>query len=114
MSIKLNGIKNETVTFRAEGTIPAGTPVMPSANYTVTPATSGNPFVGVAVNQSNDLVGVQLDGYVELHYSSTAPSIGFARLVADGNGGVKTDSTNGRECAVVYVNTATKTVGFLM
>ena len=114
MSIKLNGFNSKVVTFKASGDIVLGTPVRPSSNYTVSPCPASSPFVGVAVSLSNGLVGVQTNGYFELPYSSSTPSIGFARMAADGKGGLLLDSTNGRECAVVYVNTATKTVGILM
>lgn len=114
MSIKFNGIRNTIVTFKANGAIAENTPVRPSANHTVAPSTSGTAFIGVTINQSKNLVGVQVQGYFELPYSSTVPSVGFTRLAADGNGGVKIDTANGRECAIVFVDEVNKTVGFLI
>lgn len=114
MSIKLNGISNNVITFKANGNVTVGIPVRPSSNYSVVACTANSTFLGVVVNKSNDLVGVQVSGYFELPYSSTTPSIGFSKLAADGKGGLLLDSTYGRECAIVYVDTATKTVGFLM
>lgn len=114
MSIKFNGINNEVVTFKATAPIKAGTPVRPSANETVIAAPSNSPFIGVVENYSNGLVGVRIRGYFELPFSSTAPTVGFAKLATDGNGGVKIDTTYGRECAIVFVDDAAKTVGFFM
>ena len=35
-------------------------------------------------------------------------------FVADGNGGVKVDATNGSEVVVICVDTSAKTIGFIM
>lgn len=114
MSIKFNGIGNMVVTFKAAAPIKAGVPVRPSANETVAAASNSSTFVGVAESYSNGLVGVRIRGYFELPYSSNAPAIGFTKLAADGNGGVKIDTTYGRDCAIVFVDTEAQTVGFFM
>ena len=113
MSIKLNGFNSKVATFKASGDIVLGTPVRPSSNYTVSPCPASSPFLGVAVSLSNGLVGVQINSYFELPYSSTTPVVGFARLAADGNGGVVVES-GGRDCAIVYVDTINKIVGILI
>lgn len=58
---------------------------------------------------------VQIKGYVEFEYStSTVPTAGYCKLVADASGGVKVDSTNGREYLVLSIDTANKIVGFIL
>ena len=52
-------------------------------------------------------------GFVTVPYSSTEPTPGYAKLSADGTGGVKTDE-GGREYLVVSVDTAAKSVTILL
>lgn len=114
MSIKFNGLMNEVVTFKTATAITNGYPVKVSANDTVAAASNGNVFCGVAVNRSGGLQSVQLKGYVELPYTSTAPTVGYSLLVANGSGGVKVDATNGRAYLVVKVDTANGKVGIIL
>ena len=114
MCATINLISNNVVTFKASGDVTVGIPVRPSSNYSVVACPANSPFIGITVNRSKDLLGVQVSGYFEMHYSSASPTIGFSRLTADGKGGVMVDTSNGRDCAIVYIDTATKTVGFIM
>ena len=114
MSIKFNGLMNEVATFKAASQITAGTPVIVSANDTVSASSTGGAFCGVAVNYNKGLQGVQLHGYVLLSYTSTAPTVGYSLLVANGSGGVKVDATNGKAYLVVNVDTTAKTVGIIL
>lgn len=114
MSIKFNGLMNEVATFKVASKITAGTPVNVSANDTVAASASGAAFCGVAANYNNGLQGVQLRGYALLSYTSTAPTVGYSLLVANGAGGVKVDATNGKAYLVVNVDTTAKTVGVIL
>ena len=71
-------------------------------------------FCGVSVNVNGGYAGVQLCGAVTLPYTGTeAPAVGYAALAADGAGGVKV-STKGNNYLVLNVNTAAKTVSFML
>ena len=57
---------------------------------------------------------MQLAGFVTLSYSGTAPSLGYAALVADGSGGVKSAESSLRNRLVVDVDATAGTVTFLL
>ena len=116
MSVAFNGIENLVVTFQA-GTVAVGSPAAMSANNTVRNAISGTAPVGIVRNKRNDHAAVQVKGYAEMKYSgSTAPSLGWNSLVADGSGGLRVASTGetGRACLVVSLNTTNKTMGLFL
>ena len=60
------------------------------------PCSDGDMFCGVVETVAGGYAGVQIHGFVEVAYTSTAPEIGYANLVADGNGGVKVSNTGDR------------------
>jgi hypothetical protein len=115
MKVSFEGIGDQFVTFYAADGTKAGQPVKISANGTVATCTETERFAGVAVHITEDgFATVQTKGYVTLTYSGdTAPVIGFGKLIADGTGGVKTDS-NGGEFLIAEVDAIGKTVGFFM
>ena len=113
MTTNFNGFNEKVLTFECESKISAGTPVKMTANGKVAAAVAGDRFIGTCVYTRCGFAAVQVEGYVTLPYTSTAPTINYAKLVADGNGGVKTD-TNGSEVVVLSVDTTAKTVGFIM
>ena len=80
---------------------------------TVAPCSDGNSFCGVAMCVKDDACCVQVAGFVTVPYSSTEPTPGYAKLSADGTGGVKSDES-GREYLVVSVDTAAKSVTILL
>ena len=116
MSISFGGIGEMAVTFEATSDVQAGCPVKMSDNGKVTSCDEEDQLIGVAVYVSKDhFATVQVKGYVSLPYSGeTAPSVGFGQLSADGEGGVASDSTNGREYLIIDVDTTAETVGFYM
>lgn len=73
-------------------------------------ATAGEGFCGVISDVRGGAAAVQLRGYVEVAYTGTAPSCGWAILAADGAGGVKT-AESGHEFLVVNVDSEAGTVG---
>ena len=85
MSISFKGIGDQYVTFSAAGTAELR--------------------FGTA--------GVTMGGYVELHYTGAAPTVGYTALAADGSGGVKV-LEGGREYLVVSVDTEAQTVGLFL
>ena len=113
MSVSVNGFNENVLTFKAETTVKANTPVKVSKNDTVAPCSAGNAVCGVAVNLHAGYAGVQLSGFVTLPYTSTAPTLGFSALCADGTGGVKVGDA-GRKYLVTNVNTEKQTVSFML
>lgn len=115
-TIAFDGIGALHVTFASALTSDdEGKPVKVSADKTVALAADDNPVHGKAIKVAKDgTVTVQLKGYIEFPYTgTTAPTVGYAKLVSDGTG-VKVDGTNGREFLVVSVDTTNKIVGLFL
>ena len=111
MNISFNGFGEQVATFISQNTT-KNVPVKVSANGTVAACSAGDDFCGIAIAARNGLNSVLMGGYVEVPFSGTAPSLGYATLAADGSGGVKTVTTGGREHLVVFVGTST--VGIIL
>ena len=92
MNVSFAGFGENIATFETAAAIPAGTPVKMSANGTVAACAAGDAFIGIAVSQRGDFVGVQLKGYRNAAVTGSVP-VGWAQLVADGTGGVKAERT---------------------
>lgn len=115
MSISFGGVGELCVTFKTNGSVTKGCPVKMSANDTVAACADGDRMIGVAIDVSNDgYATVQLAGFVTMSYTGTAPTVGYAALVANGNGGLKTVSTGGGEYLVLDVDASANTVGFII
>ena len=109
MSVSTKGFCENVLTLKAASGLTAV-----SANDTVSSAGADAKFCGVGVNVNGGYAGVQLCGAVTLPYTGTeAPAVGYAALAADGAGGVKV-STKGNNYLVLNVNTAAKTVSFML
>ena len=94
-----------------------GAPVRVSAAGFAAACGKGNEIAGVvkAVSRGKDACSVQLRGFVTLPYSgTTAPSLGYNALEADGAGGVKVGDTSARERLVVEVDATAGKVTFLL
>ncbi len=113
MNISFNGYEDKVLTF-ATSSATVGAPVSLSANKTVSNAASGADIIGVAVSAKNGIAGVKMEGYIELPYTSTAPTVGFCGLVADGSNGVKVSTTSAKKYKVLSVDTTNSTVGFIL
>ena len=113
MSVAFKGFNEKSLTFNTSQTIENGSPVSMASNGAVAKTTTGNAFIGIAGSQRDDIVEVQLCGYVKASYSSTAPGVGTVTLGADGSGGVKVVSSGGTSCLVVSVNETDHTVEFI-
>ena len=114
MNVSFNGFGDKLVTFLNNGA-QQGVVVKVSAAGTVAPCSAGNAFDGVAAFVDGSYAGVHLRGFVTVAYSGvTAPTVGHTKLVADGDGGVKVDATNGKEYLVVGVDTTAKLATILM
>lgn len=113
MKISLDGFNNKSATLVAAAGTEKGDIVSLSNNLTVSTASQGAAFCGVCEDVRDGYATVLLEGYTRVSYSSTAPSLGFAVLAADGSGGVKT-AQSGRTCLVVEVDTVSNTIGIIM
>ena len=91
----------------------AGELVKMSANNTVAVCAEDDRFCGVCIHSDSATADVQLKGYVEVEYTGTAPTVGYAKLLAAAAGKVAAD-TDGAEYLVLKVDTANKIVGFIM
>ena len=116
MKVSFEGIGECVATFYNSTSAPAqaGQPVKVGESGTVAACSDGEAFLGVAVAADGDFSAVQLQGFVTLPYTGSAPTPGFVTLGADGSGGVKTVGTGGRGCWVIQVDTAASTVGFML
>ena len=89
MSVSTKGFCENVLTLKAASGLTADVPVAVSANYTVSSAGA------------------------DAKFCTEAPAVGYAALAADGAGGVKV-STKGNNYLVLNVNTAAKTVSFML
>lgn len=113
MEISMKGYGENTATFKTQGVVCASHTVKMADNFTVGPCSAGDNFIGTAVNVRNECACVQLDGYVTLSYSGTAPAVGYCSLAADGNGGVAV-TDGAREYLVTDVDTLSGTLGIIL
>ena len=113
MNISMKGYGENTATFKTDGVVCASHAVKMADNLTVAPCEAGDALIGTAVNVNNEYACVQLDGYVTLSYTGTAPAVGYCSLASDGNGGVMV-TEGAREYLVTDVDTANKTAGIIL
>lgn len=114
MSVSFEAIGQQYVTFDAAESAAAQKPCKLTANGTVGVCGAGDGFFGVISRVDGGVAGVIMGGYVELPYSgTTAPTLGYCALAADGAGGVKT-AEGAREYLVCLVDTAGKRVGLFL
>lgn len=113
MSIAFNGYNEQILTFENNGAV-VGSPAKISAAKTVSKCADGNDFVGIVTSERGGAAGVQVDGYVEIKYSGTAPDLGFSGLVADAFGGVKESESAAKKYKVLFVDTENTVVGFIL
>ena len=115
MSVSFGGIGEEMITFYATSDVAEGMPVAVSANGKVDKAGSAAKFCGVAIKVARDGHAlIQTKGYVNLEYSgSTAPTVGYGNLAADGAGKVVPNSA-GNSYLIVDVDSTAKRVGFFL
>ena len=115
MDVSFNGIGDKLVTFLSNGA-EKGQVVKVSGEGAVAPCENDGVFDGVAVLADGGYAGVRLRGFVDVAYSedSEAPKVGHNTFVADGNGGVRVDKTNGKDYLTVAVDTVNRVATILM
>ncbi|MDD6023683.1 MAG: hypothetical protein PUC06_05515 [Oscillospiraceae bacterium] len=108
--VGFDGIGSMVITVKDGGVVP-GQPCKCSGGKAMEKAAAGEAFQGVCLWQRDDIAGVQVDGFVTMPYTGTAPTVGFDILAADGNGGVQ-KSASGKSRMIVDVDSVLKTVTF--
>ena len=110
MKISYEGMGQWAATF-ACGDVTAGQVVEVAAEDSVQACATGGAFAGVVLVKAanSDACTVVLGGAVEVSFSGSAPAVGWQKLSADGNGGVKVDA-NGREYLVLAADDAAMSV----
>lgn len=109
MNVDFKGYLDKVITFECDSTVTqSGTAVKMAGNGTVSAATDGEAFIGVAADVRDGFATVQTTGAVEMKKSGTV-AVGFQKLVSGGSGIVKVNTTSGKEYIVLSVddNTAT-------
>lgn len=114
MDISLNGYGENAATFKAQDGVTVGAPVKMAANGTVGACAAGDAFCGVALNLHGGYAAVQLGGYTQVHYTGTAPAVGYQTLAADASGTVKAVTTGGRSILVTDVDDTAKICGIIL
>ena len=117
MSVSFDGIDEMVVTFLSSGSAApkAGQPVKISGEREVADCGDGERFIGIAISEEDGCTAVCTRGYLCLPFSGAAPTLGYGRLLADGNGGVKAGSgSEGGEYAIVSVDSVNNKVGFFL
>ena len=137
MTVSFEGMGESIATFYNTSTeanrASAGLPVKMSGNGEVSKCADGDGFIGACLSGDDDFVSVRTGGYVRMTYSGAAPTVGYCRLAANGDGGVKLDAGSavtvtvsgtaydttgktysGGEYLVLEVDTTAHTVGFII
>ena len=114
MSISFKGYKANNITLEAGEGLKVGSPVGFDANGKAVCASANAKFIGVCTAIRDDWASIQTDGYVEVEYSGSAPTLGITALVADSNSKVKADANSTYFYKVLSVDTTAKTVGFIL
>jgi len=108
--ISFEGIGEVMATFEAEENVKAGQVVKVSGNGTAAPCAAGDRPAGVAAAVKNGCAAVQVRGFATV--SATGVGIGWAKLSADGSGGMAADE-NGADYLVVQADGEGTTVVLL-
>ena len=106
--VSFEDIGGVVATFAAqEGMSDACQVVKITGNGQVGPCAAGEAFCGMALAGTNQFAAVQVGGFAEVKATGEI-SLGWVKLSADGNGGIKKD-TAGREYLVVNYDSAAGT-----
>lgn len=102
-NISFDGIGAVVATFSAAEGVKGGQVVKLSGNGQVAPCGDGEAFCGVALEPRSGLAAVQVKGFATVP-STGGLTAGWATLVGDGSGGVKS-AEGGVSALVVSVDT---------
>ncbi|MCR4924728.1 MAG: hypothetical protein K5917_00405 [Clostridiales bacterium] len=114
MKVSFNGFNETNATFETATALDKGALVKMSSNGKVAACTEDDKFIGVVIHSEDDVATVQLNGYIRVAYSGTAPSVGYAKLLADTTGKKVSVDADGREYLVIDVDTTNSFVGIIL
>ena len=113
MNHYFTGFNTKEITLNADESVKENSAVVFADDSTVKAAAAGEIPCGICRKIRNGLASVVFAGHVTVPFGGTVPSLGWQKLSADGNGGVKADE-NGKHFLVVYVNEADKFIDVIM
>ena len=114
MMVSFEGIGQWSATFACTD-VQEGQVVKISGNGEVGKCADGEAFCGVVntVGRDGEACGVVLGGMVTVPYTGSAPALGWSGLAADGQGGVKGNSS-GQKVLVAAVDESAMSVTFML
>ena len=113
MNHYFSGFNTKEITLHADETVKEGSTVVFADDSTVKAAAADEIPCGICTKIRNGLASVVFAGHVTVPFSGTVPALGYCKLSADGNGGVKLND-NGKHFLVVYSDEADKTIDIIM
>ncbi|MBU5436020.1 hypothetical protein [Pseudoflavonifractor sp. MSJ-37] len=110
--VSFEGIGQVLATFETEEGVKEGQVVKLTGDGRVGPCAAGDPIAGVALVVKNGFASVQVRGFAAV--AASGVTAGWAKLSADGKGGMKEDSTAGRDYLAADTDSAAGTVTVLL
>lgn len=115
MGISFHGFHAKVITFYAGESCEVGKAVTISEDGEAVKAANNGRFIGICTSLRNGVAGVQVEGYVELPYSGTAPKHGVNRLICAANDCLAASSDDmAQYYKILKVDTDNKIVGFIL
>lgn len=115
-SLSFEGFNAKYLTFKKAGaaTLNKGDFVTMDNDYTVKSFTAGSDIIGKCVDVREDLVTIQVSGYMEAPIASGQKiTYGYTKISLDSTGKATASTTVNRPVFVVSLD-GTKTVGFIL
>ena len=113
MNHYFSGFNTKEITLHADESVKENSAVVFADDSTVKAAAAGEIPCGICTKIRNGLASVVFAGHVTVPFGGSTPALGWNKLSADGNGGVKADE-NGKYFLVVYSDEADKTLDIIM
>ena len=113
MNHYFSGFNTKEITLNADKSVKEGSAVVLADDSTVKAAAAGDIPCGICTKIRNGLASVVFAGHVTVPFSGTTPALGYRKLSADGNRGVKLND-NGKHFLVVYADEYEQTIDIIM
>lgn len=114
MNVLFNGFDTQEVTFKTTSAVLPKRAIALQSTGEVYYADAGEPFTGIVSSYRNGLASVIMRGYAVANYKNTAPTVGICKLSVGPMGQFEVDDANGKPYTVVGVDTASKTIEFIL
>lgn len=110
-----NGYGENALTFSVDlESTKKGTPIKIDTFNVAKSVSDGEDFIGVCKGVDSIKATVIMDGYVEVPYTGTEPTLNYCGLVGNATGGVKVSATAKRNYKVIKVDKEKHIVGFIL